>query len=112
MTAQDHNKTLVIVLSVIGTLWTIMLLATPWIIAKSFRHPEQVPTAVLVVAFVLIMAMLFWSTAIAMHLRKPVGRKLALISVVPLLMFWPLSVYIWWFMHSEGAKQMYGVKRR
>lgn len=76
MTAQDHNKTLVIVLSVIGTLWTMVLLATPWIIAKSFRDPEQMPTAVLVVAFVLIMAMLFWSTAIAMHLRKPVGRKL------------------------------------
>jgi hypothetical protein len=112
MTAQDHNKTLVIVFSVFGTLWTMVLLATPWIVAKSFRHHEQVPTAVLVVAFVLIMALLFWSTAITMQLRKPVGRKLALISAAPLLMFWPLSAYIWWFMHSEGAKQIYGVKRR
>ena len=62
--------------------------------------------------FVSLMALLFWSTAISMHRRKPVGRKLALISAAAaLLLFWAVGVYIWWFMHSEGAKQMYGVKQ-
>jgi hypothetical protein len=111
MTAQDHNKTLVIIFSTFGGLWTLVLLASPWIVAQAFRRPEQMPAAVLVFGFVSLMALLFWSTAIAMHRRKRVGRKLALISAVTLLMFWPLVVYIWWFMHSEGAKQMYGIKR-
>jgi hypothetical protein len=110
MTPQDHNKTLVILFSAIGAFWTLGLLAAPWIIAQNFRHQEQIPTAVLVFGFVSLMALLMWSTAIAMHRRKPVGRKLAMISAAGLLMFWPLAVYVWWFMHSEGAKQMYGVK--
>jgi hypothetical protein len=68
--------------------------------------------AVLVFGFVSLMTLLYWSTAIAVHRRKRMGRKLALISAVTLLMCLPLVVYIWWFMHSEGAKQMYGVKAR
>jgi len=40
-----------------------------------------------------------------------VGRKLALWSVVVLfVIFWPAAIYSWWFMYSEGAKKMYGVK--
>jgi hypothetical protein len=111
MTPQDHNKTLVIIFSLFSALWTLVLLASPWIVAQTFRHQEQIPTAVLLFGFVFLMALLFWSTAIAMHRRKPLGRKLALISAVALLMFWPLTAYIWWFMHSEGAKEMYGVKQ-
>jgi hypothetical protein len=110
MSPQDHNKTLVIIFSAFGALWTLVLLASPWIVAQAFRRQEQMP-AIAVFSFVSLMTLLFWSTAIAMHRRKPVGRKLALISAATLLMFWPLTVYIWWFMHSEGAKQMYGVKR-
>jgi hypothetical protein len=74
------------------------------------RHREQIPVAVLIFGIVLVMALLFWSTAIAMYLRKPVGRKLALISAVAALpIVWPIGTYSWWFMHSEGAKQMYGI---
>jgi hypothetical protein len=109
MSPQDHNKTLVTIFSAFGALWTLVLLASPWIVAQAFRHREQ-RAAIGVFSFVSLMTLLFWSTAIAMHRRKPVGRKLALISAAMLLMFWPLTAYIWWFMHSEGAKQMYGVK--
>jgi hypothetical protein len=111
MTTQDHNKTLVIIFSTFGALWTLVLLASPWFLPLAFRRQEQMPAAVLVFSFVFVMTLLFWSTAIAMHRRKRMARKLALISAITLLMFWPLVVYIWWFMHSEGAKQMYGVKR-
>jgi cytochrome bd-type quinol oxidase subunit 1 len=111
MSPQDHNKTLVLLYSALGGFFTLGLIAAPWIIANNVRQPKQVPTAIVVFGLVFLMALLFWSTAIAMYRRKPFGRKLALIAAVA---SFPLggyvSVYTWWFMHSEGAKQMYGVK--
>jgi hypothetical protein len=110
MTPQDHNKTLVILHAALGAFFTLGLLASPWIIAQNFRHREQIPDAILIFGTVLVMALLFWATAIAMYRRKPVGRKLALISaVVALPIVWPIGTYSWWFMHSKAAKQMYGV---
>lgn len=107
MSPQDHNKTLVILHGAIGTFFTLGLLASPWIIAQNFRR-EQIPVAVLIFGIVLVMALLFWSKAIAMYGRKPVGRRLALISAVAVLpVVWPIGIYSWWFMHSEGAKEMY-----
>lgn len=111
MTAQDHNKTLVIIFSAFAALGTIVLLAAPWIVALAIRRHQEQMWAGVFFGFVFLMTLLYWSTAIAMHRRKPVGRKLALISAPTLLMCWPLVSYIWWFMHSEDAKQMYGVKR-
>ena len=112
MTTQDHNKTLVILHSAIAAFFTSGLIAAPWIIEKNFRHPEQIPTAIVVFGIVFLMALLFWSTAIAMYRRKPLGRKLALIAaVVSFPIGGYVGIYTWWFMHSEGAKQMYGVKR-
>ncbi len=111
MTTPDHNRTLVIIFSTFGALGTLVLLAAPWIVALALRRHEEQMWAGVFFGFVSLITLLYWSTAIAMHRRKPAGRKLALISAVTLLMFWPLVVYIWWFMHSEGAKQMYGVKR-
>ena len=109
MSTEDHNKTLVILHLATALFFTAGLVGSPWIIAKNFRHTEQIPTAVLVFGIVFIMAGLFWSTAITMYLRKPVGRKLALISaVVSFPIFGALGIYSWWFMHSEGAKGMYG----
>lgn len=112
MTTQDHNKTLVLIHAGLGAFFTLALLASPWIIARNLRHPEQIPTAIVVFGVVFLMALLFWSTAIAMYRRKPLGRKLALIAAVA---SFPLGGYVgmytWWFMHSDGAKEMYGVKR-
>lgn len=112
MTAQDHNKTLVILLSAFAAFFTVGLLASPWIIAQNFNRKDKILVAIIVFGVVLLMALLLWSTAVAMHRRKPVGRKLALISAVLVLpLFWPVGAYAWWFMHREDAKQMYGVKR-
>lgn len=111
MSPQDHNKTLVILHSAIGAFFTLGLIGAPWIIAKNFRHSEQIPTTVAVFGIVFAIALLFWSTAIAMYLRRPVGRKLALIAaVVAFPIGGYVGIYTWWFMHSEGGKQMYGVK--
>ena len=111
MTAQDHNKTLSILHSALGAFFTFGLIASPWIIAYNVKHRDQIPIMIVVLGIFLFMSLLFWSTAIGMYRRKPLGRKLALIAAVAALpIIWPLGVYTWWFMHSEGAKQMYGVK--
>jgi heme/copper-type cytochrome/quinol oxidase subunit 4 len=110
VTAQDHNKTLVILHSVIGGIFSLGLIAVPWIVAQN-RHREQIPIQLAGLGLVLMVALLFLYTAITMHRREPLGRKCALVAaVVTLPMIWPVGVYTWWFMHSESAKQMYGVK--
>jgi hypothetical protein len=97
--------------SAAGGFYTLGLLASPWIIAQNFSRREQIPFAIIIFGVVFLLALLFWSTATAMHRRNPWGRKLALISVVPTFpIFGLLGIYTWWFMHSEGAKQMYGVR--
>jgi hypothetical protein len=97
--------------SAMGAFYTLGLIASPWIIATNFRRPGQMPTAVAVFGIVFLIALLFWSTAILMHRRKPLGRTLALIAApFTLFMFWPIGIYSWWFMHSAGARHLYGAK--
>lgn len=108
MSTEDHNKTLVILHSALGAFFTFALLASPWIIARNSRHAEQIPLAIFLFALVLLIAVLFWSTAIAIHKRKPMGRRLALVAAVAALpLVWPIGVYTWGFMHSDGAKRLY-----
>lgn len=112
LTTKDHNKTLVGIHFAIGILFAAGLVASPWIIAQNFRHREQIPLAIIVFGLVFFLALLMLSTAIAMLRQKPVGRKLALFSALPLLIiFWPAAVYSWWFMHSEGARDLYNARR-
>jgi hypothetical protein len=115
MSPTDHNKTLVVIYSLLGGFFTLPIFASPWIIAKNVdRYPSprrdgQVFIAVMVFCVVLLLATLFWSTAISLYRRWRWGRKLALVSAVLLLpLLPPAAIYTWWFMHSEGAKRMYG----
>jgi hypothetical protein len=70
MSTEDHNKTLVILHVPTAVFFSAGLFGSPWIIAKNFRHTEQIPTAILVFGIVFIMAVLFWSTAITMYLEN------------------------------------------
>ncbi len=111
MTTKDHNQTLVGIHVAVGAFFAFGLIASPWIIAQNFSHKEQIPAAVIIFGTVFCVALLMFMTAIAMHRRKPFGRKLALwSSALLIIVFWPAGIYCWWFMHSKGAKQMYGVK--
>src|SRR5437588_1128389 len=111
MTTKDHNETLVGIHLAVGIFFAFGLVASPWIIAQNFRHREQIPLAILIFGFVALMALLMFSTAIAMRRQKPFGRKLALLAAAFLIVFfWPAGIYSWWFMHSDAAKQMYGVR--
>lgn len=116
MSPQDHNKTLTIIYSLLGGFFTLPLIASPWIIAKSIdsfpspRRGEQILIAVAAICFVLPQALLFLSTAVMLYRKRRLGRKLGLVSAVVVLPFWPpLAIYTWWFLHSEGGKRMYGV---
>ena len=111
MSTKDHNETLVGIHVVVGSVFALGLVGSPWIIARNVRHADQIPSAVLIFGIVLVIAVLMFSTAIAMRRQKPVGRKLGLLSAaVLIIILWPAGVYSWWFLHSDGAKKMYGVQ--
>jgi heme/copper-type cytochrome/quinol oxidase subunit 3 len=111
LSTRDHNETLVGIHFAVGLFFAFGLVASPWIIAQNFRHKEQIPAAVLIFGIVFCVSLMMFTTAFAMRRKKPFGRKLALWSAaVLIIIFWPAGIYSWWFLHSEGAKQMYGVK--
>lgn len=110
MSTTDHNKTLVILYVAIGAFYSCGLLAAPWIIERNFRRSEQIPFAILIFGLVAVIALLFFLSAIYMHRRKPIGRTLALWAApITLFAFWPVGIYAWWFMHSDGGKALYGI---
>jgi hypothetical protein len=116
MNPRDHNKTLAIIYTLLGGFFTLPILASPWILAKNVdnyqspRRDDQIVIAVVVFCVVLFLALLFLATALSLYRRRPLGRRLALVSSVLLLpLLPPAAVYTWWFMHSEGGKRMYGV---
>ena len=110
MSTQDHNKTLVMLYAAVASFYSCGIIAAPWIIEKNFRRAEQIPSAILVFGLVFLIALLFWLSAIYMHRRRPIGRTLALVAApITLFAFWPIGIYCWWFMHTVGAKSLYGI---
>jgi amino acid transporter len=107
VSTKDHNETLAGIHLAIGTFLVLGLFVSPWVIG----HRRQIETIALIAVVLLPAALLMIFAAFTIHRKKPLGRKLALWSVAVLFMiFWPAAIYSWWFMHSEGAKKMYGVK--
>lgn len=108
MSPSDHNKTLVLLYSFLSLLFVLPLVGSPWIISKSVRNSEQIPIAIAAGFALLVLALLFLATALALYRRRPYGRTLALVSAVLVLpICWRMGVYTWRFMHSAGAKKMY-----
>jgi hypothetical protein len=115
MTTSDHNKTLVLIHSLVGGFFTLPLIASPWIILKNVdsypspRRDGQIIIAIVAVSVVLFLALIFLSTAVGLYRHRAWGRKLAFVTSVLMLVWPPAAAYIWWFIHSEGGKRMYGV---
>jgi cytochrome bd-type quinol oxidase subunit 1 len=115
MTAQDHNKTLSIIYTVLGVYVTLPILAAPWVIISnisSFSSPRNgthlLIATMAVLCVLLLLAVLLLSTALSLYRRKQRARRWALISAVAVFLLCPpVPVYTWWFMHSEGGKQLY-----
>ncbi len=115
MSPADHNKTLVVLYSLISALFTLpllvlplILLAYPPLLTKNLKRPDEILIATVVYGLVVLFSLLFPLTGYGLYKRKRISRSLALISAVMLLpVCWPLGVYTWWFMHTEGGKQLY-----
>jgi len=112
LSTKDHNETIAGIHFAFGGFLVLVLVIAPVLLRRDFeRHPEQVPVVLVIFVVMLGVAVLMISTAVAMNKKKRSGRKLALWAApFLLLMFWPAGIYSWWFLHSEGAKQMYGVE--
>jgi cytochrome bd-type quinol oxidase subunit 1 len=91
------------------------LLAAPWAIISnlnSFSKPGSgilvlIATITAIIIF-LCLAVLFFSTAYSLYKRKQRARRMALISAIVIFPLCPLvTIYTWWFMHSESGKQLY-----
>lgn len=116
MSPRDHNRTIMIFFSLIAIFPTLLLCASPWIIGKNVsstpspRRDDQVLIATVVTGVVIFFFLLLWATVIGLYRRKRWGRKLALLSCIPLLFYCPpVAVYTWWFLHSESGKRLYDV---
>jgi hypothetical protein len=113
MSPEDHNKTLVVIHSLVGGFFALPLIAAPWIIAKNVnsypspRREGQIIIAAVAVSVVLLLALIFLLTAAGLYRRKLWGRRLALVSSVLLLVWPPAAAYTWWFIHTEAGKQLY-----
>jgi drug/metabolite transporter (DMT)-like permease len=111
MTAQDHNKTVAIIYSVLGLL--LAGAAIVWLVRDIRRHEDWVLAIykdALMIAAAVISACLL-TTVYGMVRRRRWARVLALVTTVFYIWLFPLgtllAVYIWWFLHSDGAKQLY-----
>lgn len=113
MSPEDHNRTLVVIHSLIGGFFTLPLIIAPWVIAKNVdsypspRREDQIIIAVVAVSVVLLLALIFLLTAVGLYRRKLWGRKLAFVTSGLMLVWPPAAAYIWWFIHTESGKQLY-----
>ncbi|MGB7923490.1 MAG: DUF2127 domain-containing protein [Pyrinomonadaceae bacterium] len=114
MTPQDHNKTLGIIYGFLGGLLTIAALVELIRVITIKKELSQIQDdsslqTLIILGVILTFILLF--TAYGLFKRKRWARILSLILAGLFIWLFPLgtalSVYIWWFMHSEGAKQLY-----
>ena len=99
--------------SLVGGFFALPLIAAPWVIAKNVdsypspRREDQIIIAVVAVSVVLLLALIFLSTAVGLYGKKLWGRRLAFVTSVLLLVWPPAAAYTWWFIHTEAGKQLY-----
>jgi Na+-driven multidrug efflux pump len=116
MTAHDHNKTLCLVYSFLSIIFILLLVASPFIINNNFGDPHSTDSGKVLVILsicgvILVIKILLLSTAYGLLKRKRWTRIPAFIMAALFVWSFPLgtalAVYTWWFMHSEGGKQLY-----
>ena len=91
MSTKDHNETLAGIHLAIGMFLVLGLFVSPWVIG----HRRQIETIALIAVVLLPAALLMISAAFTIHRKRPVGRKLALWSVVVLfVIFWPAAIQL------------------
>jgi hypothetical protein len=104
VSTQDHNRIVVEIHYLVSGVLILILVTSPWTIGTDHLYRLMI----ICLSLVLIAALMF-STAIAMKRQVPLGRKLGfLTAAILMLIFWPFGVYSWWFLHTDGARKLYG----
>lgn len=110
MTPQDHNKTLGMIHGLIGALVLIgLIVATVLELRKatSSGFTSAFPEAL----YFLPIPMLQILAAYGLFRRRRWARFIVLLFSVLYIWVFPLgtalAIYTWWFLHSEGAKDLY-----
>jgi phosphoglycerol transferase MdoB-like AlkP superfamily enzyme len=113
MTSQDHNKTLGIIYGVLGGLLTIgaiVELVRVIIIEKELARIQS-DSYLMPIILGLLLLIILVSTSYGLFKRRRWARILSLVLAGLFVLLFPLgtalSIYTWWFMHSDGAKLLY-----
>jgi hypothetical protein len=114
MTPHDHNKTLGIIYSFLGgilVLAALIELVRVIVLERELDRIRSDSFLQIIILIALALMIILLSTAYGLFKRKRWARILALILSGLLIWLFPLgtalAIYTWWFLHSEGAKQLY-----
>lgn len=120
MTPQVHNKTLCLVYSFLSAIFILLLLASPFIINNNVGDShsisfEKLLTIIVICSIILVITLLLLSTAYGLFKRRRWVRVPALVLVMIFVWSFPLgtmlAIYTWWFLHSEGATEIYSTPK-
>lgn len=107
MTSQDHNRTLGIIYCLPGVGLIIGVIA---VLLR--KHPQDV-LPLEMIPVILLLAVLLLLIPYGLFKRRRWARICALVLSCMFIWLFPLgtilAAYTWWFMHSEGAKQLYNI---
>jgi len=113
MTPQDHSKTLGIIYGVLGGLLTIgaiVELVRVITIEKELARIRS-DSYLMPIILGLLLTIILLSTSYGLFKRRSWARIMSLILAGLFVLLFPLgtalAAYTWWFMHSEGSKQLY-----
>src|SRR4051812_20932180 len=114
MTPQDHNKTLGIIYSCLGGLLAMAALVELIriiILEKELSRVKSDSTLLILIIIGLLLTIILLATGYGLFCRKPWARILSLVLSGLFIWLFPLgtalSIYAWWFLHSEGSKHLY-----
>jgi hypothetical protein len=114
MNPQDHNKTLGIIYSILGGLLAVGALVELVRIITIEKELAKIQADSLLQTLIIIgllLTVILLSTAYGLFKRRRWARIFTLILAGLFVWLFPLgtalAVYTWWFMHSEGSKQLY-----
>ena len=109
MGPQDHNKTLGLIHGLVGILVLLgLIIAT---ILEARRHPSDAAERLVWVVYALPLPLFQLLTAYGIFTRRKWGRILALALSILYVWVFPLgtllTIYTYWFLQSESARQLY-----
>jgi cytochrome bd-type quinol oxidase subunit 1 len=113
MTPQDHNKTLGIIYGLLGGLLgtVVLVIKLKTFFSEQVPQGREDPFLLTAVPVGLVLALLLLLTAFGLFRRRRWSRILALMMACLFIWLFPLgtllAIYTWWYMHSEGGKQLY-----